>query len=296
MFAVAGYTPLSSLWGIFEERYLKWCCARACEFYAAEQFSPVDHFGSPRDLCEDLFLTSISELRVTLCTIEGSVLDIDAKLSGTNANLFQKTTVMESFIIAMFEDEAGPQNDWLIRMGSPQFRQAGHTDGEVKKWIAKYGALVECEVDIQAVTIPFHTLPFLCERQSYVIARSFPPWSRDMWDDHYERNLPEQCRGAAICLNEGLAKRWQDSLNEALLRNGLRLLVPSVRLEESSQPSRKGGRPSKVENVMELIQSFEKELEGMTAKEKLRFFEERHSLRIGLTTLRYAYRKLRYVT
>ncbi|WP_375230024.1 hypothetical protein [Roseobacter sp. S98] len=88
MFAFEGYTLLSFLWGVFEERYLKWCCARACEFYRADKFSRYDHFGSPRDLCEDLFLESLSELRVTLCTTEGPILDIDASLSGTNAKLF----------------------------------------------------------------------------------------------------------------------------------------------------------------------------------------------------------------
>ncbi len=292
MFAPEGYTPLSSLWCMFEERYLKWCCARACEFYTAEQFSLDDHFGSPRDLCEDLFLESFSELRVTLCTSEGSVLDIDASLSGTNAKLFQKAAVMESFSIAMFEDEAGPQNEWLIRMGSPQFRQAGHTDGEVKDWITEYAALVEREADFYAVNIPFHTLPYLFERQSYVIARHFPPWSKDMWDDHYERNLPEHCRGASICLKEVLARRWQDSLSEAALRNGLRRLIHSVSLEDSSQSRRKGGRPSIAEEAARLIKLSEKELEGKTAKEKLRFLEQNHGLKIGQTTLRKACRKL----
>lgn len=293
MFAREGYTPLSSLWGMFEERYLKWCCARACEFYTAEHFSRDDHFGSPRDLCEDLFLASLSELRLSLCATDGSVLKIDASLSGTNAKLFQKTAVMESFHIAMFEDEAGPQNEWLIRIGSPQFRQTGHTDGEVKEWIAEYSALVEREAVFHAVNIPFHTLPYLFERQSYVIACNFPPWSKDMWDDHYERNLPEHCRGASICLKDVLVKRWKDSLSESALRNGLRHLITSVSLEDSAQSARKGGRPSKVPDAKQLIRSFEVELEGLTAKEKLRFLEERHGLKIGLTTLRAAYRQLR---
>ena len=85
MFAYAGYVPLSRLWGTFEEKYLKWCCARACEFYTAEKSDRVDIFGSPRDLCEDLFLASLSELRVTLCMAEGPVLDVDATLPGTNS-------------------------------------------------------------------------------------------------------------------------------------------------------------------------------------------------------------------
>lgn len=83
MFAADGYVTLASLWDEFEKRHLKWCCARACESYTAEQFSREDHFGSPRDLCEDLFLGSISELRLTLCASEGPVLNIDPKLSGT---------------------------------------------------------------------------------------------------------------------------------------------------------------------------------------------------------------------
>ncbi len=200
---------------------------------------------------------------------------------------------MESFHIAMFEDEAGPQNEWLIRMGSPQFREAGHTDGEVKQWIVEYALLVELEADFHAVNIPFHTLPYLFERQSYVIARNFPPWSKDMWDDHYERNLPEHYRGASICLKEVLAQHWQDSLSETALRKGLGRLIPSVILEDSSHSLRKSGRLAKVPEAKQLIQSFEIELEDLTAKEKLKFLQERHGLKIGLTTLRAAYRKLR---
>lgn len=293
MFAPEGYVALSRLWGRFEERYLKWCYARACEFYTAEKFHRTDIFGSPRDLCEDLFLASLSELRLTLCTSEGYVLDIDAKLPGTNAKLFQKTTVIESWSIAMFEDEAGPQNEWLIKMGSPQFRQTGHTDGEVKDWVAKYAALVESEINFPAVNIPFHTLPFLFERQSYVIARDFPPWSKDMLDDHYERNLPKQYRGASICLKESLTKRWQDSLSDRGLSKGLRRLIPSVSFEDSSPPPRKGGRPSKVPEAAGLIQSSAKELAGMSNKEQLKYLKANYGFKIGETTLRAAHRKLR---
>ncbi|WP_375230025.1 hypothetical protein [Roseobacter sp. S98] len=200
---------------------------------------------------------------------------------------------MESFSIATFEDEAGLENEWLIRMGSPQFRQAAHTASEVKEWIAEYAALVERDADFEAVKIPFHTLPYLFERQTYVIARELPPWSRDMWDDHYERNLPEQYRGSSICLKDELARRWQGGLSETALRNKLRRLIPSVNFEENSRLLRNVGRPSKVPETVQLIQSVGKELEGLTAKEKLRFLEKRHGHKIGLTTLRDAYRKLR---
>lgn len=292
MFAPDGYVAIARLRGDFEHRYLKWCCVRACEFYQSDEYDQKDIFGSPRDLCEDLFLASLAKCDVTVCTPDGRTLHLPAALDGTNAKLFQKATVLESCSISMFPDEAGEEGCWLSRMGSPQFKPTDHFDATVAEWNGAYSKLAENEEELQVVNVPFHTLPFLYERQSMTIARSFPPWSRDMIDDVFRHILPDWCKGGSICLAENTAYKWREAQVEASLLADLVRLVPSVSCFSIGSHMSNGGRPRKIDEVKRLCREYEQELLLLTWKERLRFLERRAGVRVSTTTLRNAFRDL----
>ena len=249
MFAPAGYIAVARLWGDFERKYLKWCCTRACEFYQSSEYDQKDIFGSPRDLCEDLFLASLTDCELTICTPEHKALKFPAALHGTNAKLFQKATVFESYCIATSPEEAGEDGIWLSKMGSPQFEFTDHSDTKVAEWIGKYSRLLEGDKELQAVTIPFHTLPFLFERQSWVVARSFPQWAEDMIDDVFRQTLPECSKGGSICLDEGTARKWREAQSETTLRADLMKLITSVSAFSTGLPRKGGGRPRKIDEA-----------------------------------------------
>lgn len=287
MYAPEGYEPLASLWAWFEARFGTWCRAKAILFYCnSDCYMPAEIFGSPRDLCEDLFLRSLEDFQITLATANGPPVRVTPVLSNSPARLFEKATPFESFMISVYPDEAGFENEWLIRMGSRQFTPTGHTDAEVNEWLQAHYRGDESDVQSPGHTrSAFHTLPYLFERGSFVFPSDLPPWSNDLLEDAYFRNLKDQAGGRAFCLSVEQAATWRRSLTQPQAARLLEQLVPAFKQIAPAGEQITAGRPQKLDRVIAAVRELQLIESGLTRKEMLRRLEERLGERISPSTL-----------
>ena len=289
MFSIEGYVPVAKLWSEFEARFGAWCRTKACECYRSEDFAETEHFGSPRDLCEDLFFQSLVSFNLTLVATDGQKLEVMPDLNVSNTKLFQKATQFESLMISMSENESGPDNKWLLQMGSHQFLRVAHTDSEVAHWLEVHDRdSGEKPVDPDPIANKDHTLPYFYQRPSFVIPKELPPWTKDMIDGAYVRNLSEERAGNSICLASNLARKWREGLSEASIAQLLGQLIKSVRFEELEVGRPSGGRPRKVDRVAYAYRELQLAETSLSWKEKLARVEKHLGIKASDSTLKRA--------
>jgi hypothetical protein len=222
MFCPDGYVSLAELWKEFTKEHRALISNIARAEYSDESFSATDEFGSPDDYCEDLFLASLIDTKVFAATASGAVTRLETELDDGRSNLFLKLSVFESSFAAEDPDEAGPENFWLIRMGSSHFEGWKGKKGIGSFWKASYPVLKadECPQERQC----FHTLPVAFERARFVIPEETPPWSIDVIDEHFLPRILRDFAGRALCVSTKTAHKWRkhniekaDFLLEAIL-------------------------------------------------------------------------------
>ena len=295
MYAPEGYEPLASLWTWFEAKFGAWCHTKAILFYSnPDLYTPAEIFGSPRDLCEDLFLRSLEDFQITLAAADRPPVKVKPVLSNSPARLFVKATPFESFMIAVFPDEDVFENEWLIRMGTRQFTPTGHTDTEVNEWLQAHYRGDASDVQSPGKTrSAFHTLPYLFERESFVFPSDLPPWSSDLLEDAYFRNLKDQAGGRAFCLSVEQAATWRRSLTEHKVRNLFVLIVPAIAPLMLNAEKSQGGRPKKSHWVTSAIEDLKLTDSPLSLKEKVRRVIEYSGESVSESTVKRVLRDLK---
>lgn len=281
MYELKGYVSLSRLWRDFEGRYLPLCrtCSLAC--LEAEPNLPEYMFGTALDLCEDTFLRTFDPFQLSLVPLQGEVIEVEPVLTHSGARLLLKSTAFESVHISMFPDEAGEDGEWLKQMGSSAFRAADLA----WLWPDMKGRGSGKELERTLFANEFHTLPVLFERSGFVIAQERPPWSEDLLEDSYVRNLWFETRGSAICLSEALAAVWKKSITKQNVERTLRDLIPNAPEGAIPESQPIGGRPSKIADVKRAYRELGLLDENLARKEELRLIEEHLNVKCSLSTL-----------
>jgi hypothetical protein len=238
-------------------------------------------FGTALDLCEDIFISTFDRFHFSSVPPQGDVIEVDATLAHSGAKVLLKTSAFESVHISMFPDEAGPDGKWLKQMGSAAFQPADL--GWL--WPGWRGRSTGDELERILFARVFHTLPILFERSGFVISRELPPWSHDLLDESYLRNVWREIRGSAICLSDLSVQAWRKSQTDKNIGHILAGMVsesPAIAVPVESQG---GGRPDKVASVMQAYQQLELADKNLTRKEEMRHLEEHSDLKISRTTL-----------
>lgn len=246
MYAREGYVPLSRLWRDFESRFLPFCKKRALARMQADPHSSEIVFGTALDLCEDAFLRTFDAFQLSLVPLQGEVTNVEPVLSHSRAQLLLKTTAFESAHISMNPDEAGVDGKWLKQMGSSAFHAADigwlHPD--------KRGRGVGKELEQVLFANVFHTLPILFERPAFVIPQERPPWSYDLLEEAYIRNVWADTRGSSICLSDASVDVWKTSMTKKNVERLLNGLIPEHPAQEVPERNTTGGRPKKLPDVI----------------------------------------------
>jgi hypothetical protein len=289
MFAREGYVPLSRLWSDFESRFLRVCRIRALAMMNADPHSLKFVFGTALDLCEDIFLSTFDKFHFSLVPTNGDVIEVDAALPHSGARLLLKTTAFEAAQISILPDESGPDGTWLKQMGSSAFRAADH--GWL--WPDRRGRSTGEELERVLFAKVFHTLPILFERPAFVIAQELPPWSNDLLDESYVRNIWREVNGSAICLSDQSARAWRKSQTDENIGLILASMLSGNPASAALGGGPSGGRPEKVTVVMQAYQELGLADKNLTRKEEVRRLEETMNLGVSTSTLERARRLLK---
>lgn len=291
MFAPKGYTPLATLWSDFERQYIGWSHHRACAHFQAHGFDTYTLFGSPLDLCEDLFLTALSDVALTLFTPSSDIITTPSTLPNSNASIFTKTTVYESMAIVADPDEAGLENEWLVQMGSTRFGFWPHMEANYATWDLEYcsGARAKAEGDGRD-ELQFYTLPYCFERGTYTVPRELPPWTVDMIDGSFARNLSGSLLGSSICLGDKVANNWRRRVTEDQLELLFMRFMGKRDANTAAELTPKVGRPNKRIAAAQAYVDLGLIDSQAPWKEKRILVEDHLKSSIGLTTLKNAAR------
>jgi len=255
----------------------------------ADRYSSDFVFGTALDLCEDAFLRTFDTLRVSLIPLQGEIIEVDPILPHSGAKLFSKLSVFESAHVGGFPDEAGSNGEWLKQMGSSAFKMADL--GWL--WPEKAGRDTGIVLENILFADVFNTLPILFERPAFVIAQERPPWSFDLLEDSYARNLWCETRGSSICLSDAAVRDWEKSLSPKSVDTTLLNLLPDTPLDPDIEKSPNIGRPAKLHIVIDAYKDLELNEKNLSRKEERRLIEEYLQCKIGASTLDRARRCLR---
>lgn len=289
MFEREGYASLADLWLSFEKKFRLLCQRRALEAMEADRVSTDFLFGTALDLCEDVFLRTFDSLKLCLVPLEGEVVKIAPILPHSGARLLLKTSFFESYEISMSPEEAGPDGEWLYKIGSSAF-----SGGEIEwLWPGTKGRSIGPELKEILFSKIFHTLPILFERPTFIIANERPPWSMDLLEDAYVRNVWHDARGCAICLSNASKKDWERLLTAQNVEAIISHLISGSPMEPITVNRRKGGRPEKVSVVIQALIDLGLLDKQLSRKNELRLIEKHLEDRVGLSTLDRAKRELR---
>jgi len=272
-----GFVTLSRLWRDFESGFLPRCKTSALACMEADPHSSNLAFGTALDLCEDVFLRTFDTFQLSLVPLQGEVIQVEPVLAHSGARLLLKATAFESAHISMFPDEAGPDGKWLKQMGSSAFRAADI--GWL--WPDMKGRSTGIELEKILFANVFNTLPILFERPTFIIAKKRPPWSYDLLEESYVRNLWQETRGSAICLSDDSADIWKKSLTKQNVETILSGLIPNVPAGAIPESRPTGGRPPKLTGVIRAYRELGLMNENLTRKAAQKDTSARWTLKIG---------------
>ncbi|MEV8468645.1 hypothetical protein AB0T83_17910 [Fluviibacterium sp. DFM31] len=209
MISPPGYTSLAELWREFCETHFVTVYQMACAQYADDTFNASYCSGSPLDLCEQLFLGTFEDGRISLASGAEHVVDLTPKLDNRRIRFFTTASPFESSNIANTSEEVGPDGEHLMRIGSSQFQAWPHRHGTAEPWRQAYKRPGPDEIgSLRREDVPYHTLPYTFERQRFVIPRTMPGWAEHTFHRYDLDVVFSDHTGSTICLNDGALPKW----------------------------------------------------------------------------------------
>lgn len=215
MFCPEGYVTLAELWDQYRAKWLRDFYDSASENYANNNFAAAFVRGSPLDICEHVFLKSVSQVGVSLASPSGQVMSVHAPLDDGSISLLSVLAVNAS-ATASIVNELDSENtiDLEVYAGSFYRPWPGEAHEEAL-WSETYPVLSSSNSKQWAKTassLRFHCLPMCFERDRFVVTKSLPPWTRHRKSTADAELLAQNFGGWAILMARGDLNSWQPYL------------------------------------------------------------------------------------
>lgn len=276
MFCPIGYVTIAEIWKEFFAKYRVPLTRRAMAQFGQSDFQLGECFGSPDDYCEDVFLSTLTDLRIFAAAADGRVTQLETVLDGGRSKLFAKMSPFESYLASRNPEVADSDGFWLRRIGSDHFEEWDVTTQTLDKWKARFGGS-----DGQVSKRPcFHSLPFAFERGRYVVPDVPPPWICDVIDEHYLPRMIAVFHGNSLCMDDKTVRKWR---KQVLNANEL----PQLGKKTLQEPSRIG-RPRKVHTISHAYRLHYPAGHNVALKEVVRVLEKETGQSFSVKTLRRA--------
>lgn len=241
MFCPEGYVSLAELWATYREARLRDIYEHSARYYQSNDFIALFVRGSPLDICEYVFLTSVGRCGLHLASPEGALVRVFVPEDESRASLCSVRAAGPSVDCWMAMEIEAENDPAGMTRDAYKFQPWNGDAQDETPWTEAYPILPEGDDKAwldAAKRLRFHCLPLCLERPVYTVMTELPPWSRDM---RYLGDLPrliENFGGWSVCMSEEAVDAWQPYLNGQ-----------GVHPDEQwfRRPTRKNGRPNKQE-------------------------------------------------
>lgn len=215
MFCPEGYVSIAELWDQYREKRLRDFYVSAAEHYLSDDFLEAYVRGSPLDICEHVFLRSVSKCGLCLASPVGQVAKIHAPLEDGRASLLSVLSASGSSSEWTAHELDRDQTADGITLEARGFMPWDEDSQDEGKWSASYPPLRDADFEGWKKIVdhlPFHCLPLCFERPRYTLTKTLPPWSQGIRNKGDLMLLVENFGGWAICMTETSVESWQPYL------------------------------------------------------------------------------------
>lgn len=238
MFCPVGYRSAAELWEEYRKRRLPSVYVSAANAYSDHITTFSLLRGSPLDICEFLFLKSLTSVGFHLASPSGNIIRVFIVFEDGQPSIFSVLTPHTSaYNSAAARLDKAFQTSVKILAGN-QFAAWDHEVSEQDSWVSSYPIFTEEEFEINlsdGFLIQHHTLPSYFIRPSYLIASQIAPWASDHAGDTEIQPILEHYAGWSICIDEATYQgKWQECLSGRM---------PNFADEATIERTAKPGRP-----------------------------------------------------
>lgn len=238
MFCPVGYRSAAELWHEYQDRRLRAVYVSAANAYK-DHVNTFSHLrGSPLDICEFLFLTSLSEVGFYLASPKGNINRVFVTFANQRPSIFSVLTPLgSSYNFTAASLDKAYQTAVAIFKGS-NFSSWQYDVSEQDSWTKTYPILSDEDYNSEnfdGFPIRHHTLPNHFIRPSYLIANQVPPWAGDQAKNAEIQPILEHYAGWSICIDEVTYQgKWQEYLSGQ---------KPSLANDAAIEKTARPGRP-----------------------------------------------------
>lgn len=216
MFCPVGFRSAAELWDEFLTRRFESIYNETTQGYHRPDYQAFFTRGSPIDVCEHVFLKSLSNVGVHISSPTGDVLKLHVRMQDAKPNLFSSARIYESALWAAgvkIEGEHKPSYDLLE---NANFKEWHAEASEHSKLSESY----PLATDVDELTkrnlgwgTPHHSLLHHIQRETFTIFEATPLWAGKTASSAHVKPLLNNYAGWAICLDEvTYADTWPDYL------------------------------------------------------------------------------------
>lgn len=244
MFAPEGYTPLAELWETYREARLQAVRKTSVAHYSKPDFKQEVTRGSPLDICEYMFLKSISLCSLSVASHDGQVMKFSTVLKdGTNSILTVLPPVFALWATTAEKVEQRTEKE-TTKWGGNLFQSA---DLEQENFYAdRYPSEPKNELEQFHL---HHSLPICFYRRHFIIADKLPTWAQASSKDTAEWDWAiKYFAGWSLVLSDTALETWRPFLEG-------KSPIETDLIVSSSGPGRPRKRETAVEAFLQIYPS-----------------------------------------
>lgn len=216
MFCPVGFRSAAELWDEFLARRFENIYISTTQGYRTPDYHAFFSRGSPIDVCEHIFLKSLSNVGVHISSPMGDVLRLHVSMQDGKPNLFSNTRIYESSHWAAAVEIEGEDKPSYNLLENANFKAWHAEASEHSKFSEAYPLVADVDERTKrslSWETPHHSLLNYIQRETFTIVETTPLWAGDTATSAQVKPLLRNYGGWTICLDDATyADAWPDYL------------------------------------------------------------------------------------
>lgn len=216
MFCPVGFRSAAELWEEFLARRFESIYIETTQGYHRPDYQAFFTRGSPVDVCEHVFLKSLSTVGFHISSPTGDVLRLHVRMQDGKPNLFSTARIYQSALWAAaieIEGEGKPSYDALEKANFKAWYAEASEHSKLSEAYPLANDVDERSKRNLGWGTPHHSLLHHIQRETFTILEESPLWAGKTASSAQVKPLLRNYGGWAICLDDvTYANAWPDYL------------------------------------------------------------------------------------